>query len=131
MAKTVAMVYYQIACVEISISIREQISIIYAIPLIARSTFLSEDCLYLTLSRLDMCVCVYVCSHTLSFEYLPPSTLMLRWYYLQVRWADLEEEKEQNRRRDLGFVVGQTKEDWERITDSQFAEKALNKTKYI
>lgn len=49
----------------------------------------------------------------------------------QVRWADLEEKKEQNRRRELGFVVGQTQQDWDRITDDNLAEKALNKTKYI
>ena len=50
---------------------------------------------------------------------------------LQVRWADLEEKKNQDRRRELGFVVGQTQQDWERITDDKFAEKALNKTKYF
>ena len=49
----------------------------------------------------------------------------------QVRWADLEEKKTQNRRRDLGFIVGQTQRDWDRITDDQFAEKALNQTKYF
>ncbi|XP_076464262.1 uncharacterized protein LOC143296296 [Babylonia areolata] len=48
-----------------------------------------------------------------------------------VRWADLEEKKEQNRRRELGFVVGQTQKDWDRITDDTFAEKALNQTKYF
>ena len=49
----------------------------------------------------------------------------------QVRWADLEEKKEQSRRRELGFVVGQTQKDWDRITDDNLAEKALNQTKYI
>ncbi|GFO17041.1 ylp motif-containing protein 1 [Plakobranchus ocellatus] len=49
----------------------------------------------------------------------------------RVRWADLEEKKTQNRRRDLGFIVGQTKRDWERITDDDFATKALNQTKYF
>lgn len=49
----------------------------------------------------------------------------------RVRWADLEEKKTQNRRRDLGFIVGQTQRDWERITDDDFATKALNQTKYF
>ena len=47
----------------------------------------------------------------------------------QVRWADIEERKSQMRRRDIGFVVGQT--DWARMTDDSFAERALNRTKYI
>ncbi|XP_059156245.1 YLP motif-containing protein 1-like [Physella acuta] len=49
----------------------------------------------------------------------------------RVRWADLEEKKNQSRRRDLGFIVGQTQQDWERITDDDFASKALNRTKYF
>ncbi|RUS76519.1 hypothetical protein EGW08_015712 [Elysia chlorotica] len=49
----------------------------------------------------------------------------------RVRWADLEEKKTQNRRRDLGFIVGQTQRDWDRITDDDFAAKALNQTKYF
>jgi YLP motif-containing protein 1 len=48
-----------------------------------------------------------------------------------VRWADLEEKKEQVRRRELGFVVGQTHADWERITDDSYAHRQLNRTKYI
>lgn len=51
--------------------------------------------------------------------------------FFQVRWADLEEKKTQSRRRDLGFIVGQTQKDWDRITDDDFAEKALNQTKYF
>ncbi|KAM7395449.1 hypothetical protein PAMA_006957 [Pampus argenteus] len=49
----------------------------------------------------------------------------------RVRWADLEEQKEADRKRAIGFVVGQT--DWERITDEsgQLAQKALNRTKYF
>uniref|UniRef100_A0A2D4Q4V6 YLP motif-containing protein 1 n=3 Tax=Micrurus TaxID=8634 RepID=A0A2D4Q4V6_MICSU len=49
----------------------------------------------------------------------------------RVRWADLEEKKDADRKRAIGFVVGQT--DWEKITDESghFAEKALNRTKYI
>lgn len=49
----------------------------------------------------------------------------------QVRWADLEEQKEADRKRAIGFVVGQT--DWERITDEsgQLAQRALNRTKYF
>ncbi|XP_075388100.1 YLP motif-containing protein 1 isoform X1 [Tenrec ecaudatus] len=49
----------------------------------------------------------------------------------RVRWADLEEKKDADRKRAIGFVVGQT--DWEKITDESghLAEKALNRTKYI
>ncbi|KAM6915126.1 uncharacterized protein FYW49_010034 [Xenentodon cancila] len=48
----------------------------------------------------------------------------------RVRWADLEEQKDADRKRAIGFVVGQT--DWERITDEsgQLAQRALNRTKY-
>ncbi|CAG5119306.1 unnamed protein product, partial [Candidula unifasciata] len=49
----------------------------------------------------------------------------------RVRWADLEEKKNQNRRRNLGFIVGQTQQDWDRITDHELANKALNQTKYF
>ncbi|BFZ11509.1 hypothetical protein BsWGS_14548 [Bradybaena similaris] len=49
----------------------------------------------------------------------------------RVRWADLEEKKNQDRRRNLGFIVGQTQQDWDRITDTQLANKALNQTKYF
>ncbi|KAM9840266.1 uncharacterized protein ylpm1 [Aulostomus maculatus] len=46
----------------------------------------------------------------------------------RVRWADLEEQKDADRKRAIGFVVGQT--DWERITDEsgQLAQRALNRT---
>ncbi|XP_040919826.1 YLP motif-containing protein 1 isoform X2 [Toxotes jaculatrix] len=49
----------------------------------------------------------------------------------RVRWADLEEQKDADRKRAIGFVVGQT--DWERITDEsgQLAQRALNRTKYF
>ncbi|KAI5606639.1 YLP motif-containing protein 1 isoform X1 [Silurus asotus] len=48
-----------------------------------------------------------------------------------VRWADLEEQKDADRKRAIGFVVGQT--DWEKITDEsgQLAQRALNRTKYF
>lgn len=51
--------------------------------------------------------------------------------FVKVRWADLEEQKDADRKRAIGFVVGQT--DWERITDEtgQLAQKALNRTKYF
>lgn len=47
-----------------------------------------------------------------------------------MRWADLEEKKDADRKRAIGFV-GQT--DWEKITDESghLAERALNRTKYI
>ncbi|XP_019740498.1 YLP motif-containing protein 1 isoform X3 [Hippocampus comes] len=49
----------------------------------------------------------------------------------RVRWADLEEQKDADRKRAIGFVVGQT--DWEKITDDsgRLAQKALNRTKYF
>uniref|UniRef100_A0A3B4AVR9 YLP motif containing 1 n=1 Tax=Periophthalmus magnuspinnatus TaxID=409849 RepID=A0A3B4AVR9_9GOBI len=49
----------------------------------------------------------------------------------RVRWADLEEQKNADLKRAIGFVVGQT--DWERITDDsgQLAQRALNRTKYF
>lgn len=50
---------------------------------------------------------------------------------LKVRWADLEERKVSEYRRDLGFVVGQTQQDWQRITDPNYAERQLNRTKYF
>lgn len=49
----------------------------------------------------------------------------------RVRWADMEERKQRLRRRELGFVVGQTQHDWEKITDDTYADRALNRTKYI
>lgn len=50
---------------------------------------------------------------------------------VKVRWADLEEQKDADRKRAIGFVVGQT--DWEKITDEsgQLAQRALNRTKYF
>uniref|UniRef100_UPI00358DFAC9 YLP motif-containing protein 1-like n=1 Tax=Myxine glutinosa TaxID=7769 RepID=UPI00358DFAC9 len=49
----------------------------------------------------------------------------------RVRWADLEEKEKVERKRAIGFVVGQT--DWDRITDDsgEFAAKALNRTHYF
>lgn len=47
----------------------------------------------------------------------------------RVRWADIEESKQQKRMRDIGFVVGQT--DWSKFTDPSHAERALTRTKYI
>nr|CAD7459621.1 unnamed protein product [Timema tahoe] len=47
----------------------------------------------------------------------------------RVRWADLEERREQEKMRAIGFVVGQT--DWTRMTDPTFGQGALTQTKYI
>ncbi|KAK6621061.1 hypothetical protein RUM43_011365 [Polyplax serrata] len=47
----------------------------------------------------------------------------------RVRWADLEERRQQEKMRAIGFVVGQT--DWNRMTDPTFGENALTRTKYI
>lgn len=54
---------------------------------------------------------------------------LLCYLYFQVRWADLEERKNQERMRDIGFVVGQT--DWNMMMDESHADRALNRTKYI
>ena len=47
----------------------------------------------------------------------------------RVRWADIEEKKEQEKMREIGFIVGQT--DWKRMTDTTDGKSALEKTKYI
>lgn len=47
----------------------------------------------------------------------------------RVRWADIEEKKEQERMRQVGFIVGQT--DWNRMTDTSDGRNALEKTRYI
>lgn len=50
-------------------------------------------------------------------------------FYLQVRWADLEERKEQDKMRAVGFVVGHT--NWDRMMDPTKGGSALTRTKYI
>ncbi|XP_013114584.2 putative uncharacterized protein DDB_G0282133 isoform X1 [Stomoxys calcitrans] len=47
----------------------------------------------------------------------------------RVRWADIEEKRQQEKMRAVGFVVGQT--DWKRMMDPYAAKRALNKMKYI
>ncbi|KAK5643653.1 hypothetical protein RI129_007498 [Pyrocoelia pectoralis] len=47
----------------------------------------------------------------------------------RVRWADLEERKEQEKMRAIGFVVGQT--NWDRMMDPTMGGSALTQTKYI
>lgn len=47
----------------------------------------------------------------------------------RVRWADIEEKKEQERMRQVGFIVGQT--DWNRMIDTSDGRNALEKTRYI
>lgn len=47
----------------------------------------------------------------------------------QVRWADLEEKRLQDRDRQLGFVVGHT--NWNRIVDDDYANKQMNQTKFF
>lgn len=47
----------------------------------------------------------------------------------QVRWADIEEKRTQDKMRAIGFVVGQT--DWNRIMDPTGGSSALTKIKYI
>lgn len=46
-----------------------------------------------------------------------------------MRWADLEERKEQEKMRAIGFVVGQT--NWNRMMDPTMGGSALTQTKYI
>lgn len=47
----------------------------------------------------------------------------------QVRWADLEEQKQQEKMRAIGFVVGHT--NWDRMMDPTGGSSALTQTKYI
>lgn len=47
----------------------------------------------------------------------------------RVRWADIEERLDQQKARDIGFVVGQT--DWSKMTGPDRAIDALEQTKYI
>jgi len=47
----------------------------------------------------------------------------------RVRWADLEERKEQVKMREIGFVVGQT--NWNRMMDPTAGSSALTRTKII
>lgn len=50
----------------------------------------------------------------------------------KVRWADIEERRDQEKKRAMGFVVGQTQEDWERMTGGDsYAERALKRTKFF
>ena len=48
---------------------------------------------------------------------------------LQVRWADIEERKRQDKARAVGFVVGHT--NWNQIMDPHYGNNALTRTKYI
>lgn len=49
--------------------------------------------------------------------------------FVKVRWADLEERKQQDKMRAIGFVVGQT--DWGRMMDPTQGGSRLTQTKYI
>lgn len=50
----------------------------------------------------------------------------------QVRWKDFEEEKKLVKLKEYGFVIGQTAEDWKKITgDYKTSEDALKTYKYI
>jgi len=88
----------------------------------------SED----KLDRLDGTI-TKTLKHATMDEYLELSddyeTRALAPGQKRVRWADIEERKSQVRRRELGFVVGQT--DWSRMSDDSYASRALNRTKYI
>ncbi|XP_024872807.1 YLP motif-containing protein 1-like [Temnothorax curvispinosus] len=47
----------------------------------------------------------------------------------RVRWADLEERKEQEKMRAVGFVVGHT--NWDRMMDPTKGGSALTRTKFF
>ena len=50
----------------------------------------------------------------------------------RVRWKDFEEEKKLNKIKELGFIVGQTADDWKKImSDYKPNEEALKSYKYI
>ena len=50
----------------------------------------------------------------------------------QVRWKDFEEDKKVNKIKELGFIVGQTAEDWKKLMgDYKPSEDALRSYKYI
>lgn len=47
---------------------------------------------------------------------------------LQVRWADIEEKRTQDKMRAIGFVVGQN---WNRVMDPSSGRNALTQIKFI
>lgn len=50
--------------------------------------------------------------------------------YLKVRWADIEQKREQDKQRAIGFIVGQT--DWKNLIDEpRDHSNALTAVKYI
>jgi YLP motif-containing protein 1 len=49
--------------------------------------------------------------------------------FVKVRWADIEEKRQQQKMRAIGFVVGST--NWDRMMDKTDGASALVKTKYI
>jgi hypothetical protein len=51
----------------------------------------------------------------------------------RVKWKDLEEEKLLAKHKEFGFIIGQTAENWKKITDGDYEadEKALATYKYI
>lgn len=54
-------------------------------------------------------------------------------FEIQVRWADIEEKREQEKQRAIGFIVGQT--NWNNLIgqprDHRDGTTALTKIKYI
>lgn len=49
---------------------------------------------------------------------------------MKVRWADIEQKREQDKQRAIGFIVGQT--NWRNLIDEpQDHTKALTEIKYI
>lgn len=55
---------------------------------------------------------------------------VLFFFHLKVRWADLEQKREQDKQRAIGFIVGQT--DWKNLIDEpRDHSNALTAVKYI
>lgn len=71
--------------------------------------------------------------HRIKFSSVPNKvSLCFLYNSVQVRWADIEHKREQDKQRAIGFVVGQT--NWENLIESgqrDDGQHALEKIKYI
>ncbi|KAF7270560.1 hypothetical protein GWI33_016512 [Rhynchophorus ferrugineus] len=99
-----------------------------------RSKWDTFDCSLNNLARLDGVNKPLRSSKSME-EYLQlddewtESSVPLKPGQKRVRWADLEEQKQQKKMKALGFVVGHT--DWNRMMNPNNGEDALIQTKYI
>lgn len=58
------------------------------------------------------------------------TNILLLQFIVKVRWADIEEKREQEKQRAIGFVVGQT--NWNNLIEQpRDHTHALTKIKYI